>query len=157
MPGPGWGPAASGAALDTFTGEFQGHCRSRSRDVSGVTRVGGSCCSVSRPEGSLLRAERRARGSGSCSSLGIRPYPVLCRRWYSIRPVPKAPPGGPIDSTAPTCKAEAPPYPRGSHEPPGTPYSLIAFARFVGCLSSASLYFQFPPPRPCWFRPHSLE
>lgn len=92
LPASVWSPAASGAVLDTFGGEFQGHCRSRSRDEGGVTRVEGSCCSVSRSEGSLLRAERGHVDLGPAAAWEYAPTLCFCRRWYSTRLVAQGAP-----------------------------------------------------------------
>lgn len=53
--------------------------------------------------------------------------PLACSRGTQNQQGSKAPPGEPIDSIEPTCRAEAPSDPRGSHASPGTciPRSLL--------------------------------
>lgn len=93
--------------------------------MSSVPGIEGSCCLASGTEGGVLRIERGdvvrvlwKPGDPSQASSSKGTPAQLCS---------KAPPGGPIDPTAPTCRAEAPPDPTRVTRTPGirTPCLLM--------------------------------
>lgn len=99
---------------------------------------------------------RKAAGGGGGRGVVwvVRPCRVLGRS--PAQPCSSAPPGGSIATTVPTCRAEAPPDPRGSQAPRQS-VLLDRFCRLHRVFECRLLTASVSPSQPCWFRPHSLE
>lgn len=123
-------------------GKFQGHRRSRSRNVSWVAAVGSSCSLASRSEGDLLRADRGDVDLDPAAAW--ESAPGLFFVGDSSEAGLNGGSGGSVDTVAPTCRAEAPPDSIESHTRRWESVLLDRFCRLCGMFYLSLVTACFP-------------